>query len=145
MAVRIEGERIIDATREQVFEALTDPEVVAQTVPLVESWNASDADHWDMVVRVPLPLAKSLKLSFHVVERRPPEHARLRASGGGLLGGADVESRFDLTDEGGGRTRVKFVAELEFRGALAPAERLLEPVAQRQAEKTLDAIERRVT
>jgi carbon monoxide dehydrogenase subunit G len=141
MTVRIEGERLIDAPRERVFEALTDPHVVAETVPLVESCQVRDADHWDLIVKVPLPMAPTLELSFAVVEKRPPEHARLKSSGGGLIGGADVESRFDLTDEGG-RTRVRFVAELRFRGALAPVERMLEPVAQRQAERTLDAIER---
>src|SRR4051812_25448811 len=143
MSVRIEGERVIEAPREQVYAALTDPEVVAQTVPLVESFDVKDADHWDMVVRVPLPMAKTLKLSFEVVERRPHEHAGLRAKGGSMIAGASVESRFDLSDAPGG-TLVRFKADLSFRGALAPAERLLEPIAQRQAEKTLDAIERSV-
>jgi carbon monoxide dehydrogenase subunit G len=144
MSVRIEGERVIDAPRDRVFAALTDPEVVSQTMPFVESWEARDADHWEMVVKVPLALKPSLKLAFEVVEKRPPEHARLRATGGGLGGGAVLDSRFDLTAEGAG-TRVRIVAELGFRGALAPAERMLEPVAQRQAERTLDAIERRVS
>ena len=36
------------------------------------------------------------------------------------------------------------MAELQFRGALAPVERMLEPLAQRQAERTLDAIEQHV-
>ena len=143
MTVRIEGERLIDAPRERVYQALTDPEVVAATVPLVESCEVRDADHWELVVRVPLPMAPTLKLAFAVVERRAPEYARLKSSGGGLIGGADVESRFDLTEEGAG-TRVKFVAELQFRGALAPVERMLEPLAQRQAERTLDAIEQHV-
>jgi carbon monoxide dehydrogenase subunit G len=143
VTVRIEGERLIDAPRERVFAALTDPEVVAATVPLVERYDVRDPEHWDVVVRVPLPMAPTLKLAFEVVEKRPPEHARLRSHGGGLMGGADVTSSFDLTEEGT-RTRVRFHAELQFRGALGPAERLLEPVAQRQAERTLDAIERHV-
>jgi carbon monoxide dehydrogenase subunit G len=143
MSVRIEGERLIDAPRERVYAALTDPEVVAQTMPFVESWEARDADHWEMVVKVPLPVAPTLKLAFEVVDRRPPEHARLRSTGGSMMAGAALDSRFDLAAEGAG-TRVRFVAELSFRGALAPAEKLLEPVAQRQAERTLDAIERRV-
>jgi carbon monoxide dehydrogenase subunit G len=109
----------------------------------VESWEARDADHWEMVVKVPLPVAPTLKLAFEVVDRRPPEHARLRSTGGSMMAGAALDSRFDLAAEGAG-TRVRFVAELSFRGALAPAEKLLEPVAQRQAERTLDAIERRV-
>jgi carbon monoxide dehydrogenase subunit G len=143
MSVRIEGERVVDAPRDEVYAALTDPEVVAQTVPLVESFEIKDADHWEMVVKLPLPMARPLKLAFEVVERRPPDHARLRSNGGGMLGGADVESSFDLSDAPGG-TRVRFHAELSFRGALAPVERMLEPVAQRQAERTLDAIERSV-
>lgn len=144
MSVRIEGERLIDAPRERVFEALTDPSVVAATVPLVEKLETRDADHWDLHVKVPLPAAPMLKLSFSIVERRPPERARLNATGGGLMGGAAVDSQFDLAEEGT-RTRVRFVADLTFRGALAPAERLLEPVAKRQAERTLDAIERTVS
>jgi carbon monoxide dehydrogenase subunit G len=143
MSVRIEGDRLIDAPRERVFEALTDPAVIAETVPLVESWEARGPDSWDMIVKLPLPLAKPLKLSFEVVEKRPPEHASMRSRGGGLVGGASVESRFDLTEEGG-KTRVRFVADLTFRGALAPAEKLLEPIAERQAKRTLDAIEQHV-
>ncbi len=143
MSVRVEGERVVEATRDEVFAALTDPSVVVQTVPLVESYEAHDADHWDVVVKPPLPLSKPLKLSFEVVEKRPPEFARLHSKGGGPMGGATVESSFRLTEAPGG-TLVRFVAELSFHGMLAPAERLLEPVAQRQAEKTLDAIEQRV-
>jgi carbon monoxide dehydrogenase subunit G len=143
VSVRVHGERLIDAPREEVFAALTDPEVVAQTVPLVEETRVIDATHWELTLRVPLPMAKTLKLAFEVVDKRPPEHARLRAKGGGMLGGADVDSSFDLTEAPGG-TLVRFTAEIAFRGALAPAERLLEPVAERQAQRTLDAIERRV-
>lgn len=143
MSVRVEGERVVSAPREEVFAALTDPAVVAETLPFVESFTVRDADHWDMIVKLPLAIARPLKLSVEVVERRPYEHAQLRSKGGGLVGGATVDSSFDLSDAPGG-TRVRFHAVLAFRGALAPVERLLEPIAQRQAEKTLDAIERSV-
>src|SRR4051812_17026285 len=144
MSVRIEGERLIDAPRERVYEALTNPEVVAATVPMVERVDVRDAEHWDLVVKVPLPMAPTLKLSVSVVEKQRPERARLHATGGGFVGGSTVDSKFELAAEGS-KTRIHFVADLEFRGALAPAERLLEPTAQRQAERTLDAIERSVT
>ncbi len=143
VSVRVEGERVVAATREEVFAALTDPEVVAETIPFVERCDVRDGDHWALVVKPPLPLARSLRLAFEVVEKRPPAFARLHAAGGGLAGGAEVDSSFELEQRQGG-TLVRFRADLSFRGALAPAERLLEPVAQRQAERTLDAIERRV-
>jgi carbon monoxide dehydrogenase subunit G len=143
VSVRINGERQIDAPRERVFAALTDPEVVMKTVPLVERCDVKDADHWDVIVKVPMPLAPSLKLSFEVLERRPPDHAKLSAAGGaGMVGGADVVSTFDLTEQAGG-TLVRFAAEITFNGALAGLDKMLEPVAKRQSEKTLDAIEQR--
>lgn len=142
MSVRINGERHIEAPREQVYAALTDPAVVMKTVPLVERYDVKDADHWDVVVKVPMPLAPTLTLSFEVVEKRPPEHAKLRSHGGGMIGGADVVSTFDLTEQAGG-TLLRFHAEISFRGALSGLERMLEPVAKRQSEKTLDAIEQR--
>ena len=142
MSIRIHGERHIDAPRERVFAALTDPDVIVKSVPLVERYEAKDADHWTVVVKVPMPMVPDLKLSFEVVEKRPPEHARLRSTGGGLMGTADVDSTFDLTEQSGG-TLVRFEAELTFKGAFAGLERMLEPVAQRQSQKTLDAIEQR--
>jgi carbon monoxide dehydrogenase subunit G len=144
MTVRIEGERHIDAPRERVFAALTDPAVVAETIPFVERWETTGADSWRLVVKPPLPLSPALPLDFRIVESRPPGHAKLRAKGGRLGSGAEVESSFELVEQEGGGTLVRFHAELAFTGMLAPAERLLEPIAERQAQKTLAAIERHV-
>ena len=142
MSVRIQGERQIDAPREHVYATLTDPAVVAATIPLVERYEQRDADHWTVVVKIPLPLSPTVPIEFEVVEKRPPEYARLRAAGGKFGGSVDVVSRFELSESGSG-TLVRFQAELSFHGTLAPVEKMLEPVAQRQAEKTLDAIEQR--
>jgi carbon monoxide dehydrogenase subunit G len=140
VSVRIQGERHLDAPREEVFAALTDPAVVASTIPFVEGFARRGEDRWKLTVKPPLPIAPALELDFEVVEKRPPEHARLQASGGKLGSGVSVVSSFDLSESSGG-TLVRFTAELSFSGVLAPAEKMLEPIAQRQAEKTLDAIE----
>jgi carbon monoxide dehydrogenase subunit G len=143
MAVRIEGERHIDAPRAAVFAALTDPSVVAQTIPFVERCDARGPNKWQLTVKAPLPLVPAIPLDFEIVEQRAPEHARLHAEGRKLGSGAEVDSSFHLTEQSGG-TLVRFRAELRFYGALAPLERMLEPVAERQAQKTLAAIEGRV-
>lgn len=134
----VEGERHFAAPPERVYELLLDPEVVASALPAVRSHRALDADHWIAKVKAPLPLAPALTIRFEVVERRPPEHAELRAHGAG----ADVSSTFDLVAEGRG-TLMNWRTELRFSGVLA---RLggpgLEAIAQRQAGRTLDAVER---
>jgi len=134
----VEGERRFAASPERVFELVTSPDVIASAMPLVRSHQVIDADHWFAKVKPPFPLAPTLTIRFEVEERRAPEHAALHAHGGG----ADVRSRFDLADESGS-TLMRWRTELQLTGVLG---RLAGPglhaVAHRQAERTLDAVER---
>jgi carbon monoxide dehydrogenase subunit G len=134
----VEGQRRFAAPPERVFALLTDPDVVASAIPLVRSHSVIDAEHWNARVKPPLPLAPSITIRFEVLDRRPPEHAALHAHGGG----ADVHSTFDLAPDHDG-TVMRWRTELHLTGLL---ERLsghgLEALAHRQAERTLDAVER---
>ncbi|HEX7084247.1 MAG TPA: SRPBCC family protein [Gaiellaceae bacterium] len=134
----VEGERWFAAPPERVFALLTDPDVIASALPAVRSHRIVHDDLWEAKVKVPLPLAPSLKIRFEVQERRPSTHAALRARGPG----ADVLSRFDLSDHDGG-TRMHWRTELALSGVLGRlAGPGLDAVARRQAERTLDAVER---
>ncbi len=134
----MEGQRRFAAPPERVFELLTAPDVIASAIPAVRGHRVLDADHWEAKVRPPLPLAPGVTIRFEVLERRPPEHAALRAHGAG----ADVTSRFDLSAVDGG-TLMRWQTELHLTGLLS---RLgghgLEGMAENQAARTLDAVER---
>ena len=136
----VDGERRFDAPRERVFELLISPDVIAAAMPAVRSHKVIDRDHWQAKVKPPLPLAPTLTIRFEVLDRREPEHARLRAHGGG----ADVASTFDLTDEDG-MTVMRWRTDLHLTGVL---DRLagagLDVIARRQAERTLDEVTRRL-
>jgi carbon monoxide dehydrogenase subunit G len=137
MAV-VDGQRRFAAPPERVFALLTDPNVVASAMPAVRGHTVIDADHWYAKVKPPLPFAPSITIRFEVLDRRPPEHAALHAHGAG----ADVTSTFDLTSDGDG-TLMHWRTEIKLSGLLSrfhgPG---LEAVAQRQAARTLDAVER---
>ena len=134
------GERRFDAPRERVFELLTSPDVIAAAMPAVRGHQVVDADHWRAKVKPPLPLAPAVTIHFEVLDRRPPAHARLHAHGGG----ADVTSTFDL-DDVDGSTLMRWQTELHLTGLLGRlAGPGLEPVARRQAERTLDEVTRRL-
>ena len=134
----VAGERRFDAPPERVYELLTRPDVIASALPAVRNYDVVDADHWRAKVKPPLPLAPALTIRFEVVERRPPSHAALHAQGGG----ADVTSTFDLTAEGES-TVLRWRTELRLTGVLGRlAGPGLEAAAQRQAARTLDAVER---
>jgi carbon monoxide dehydrogenase subunit G len=136
----VHGERRFDASRERVFELLTSPDVVLAGLPAVRSHQVVDADHWQAKVKPPLPLAPSVKIHFELVERREPDHAELRAHGGGT----NVRSTFDLEDDGGA-TLMRWHTELHLGGPLGMvAGHGLDAVARRQAERTLDEVTRRL-
>jgi carbon monoxide dehydrogenase subunit G len=136
----VQGERRFEAPRERVFELLTSPDVIAAAMPMVRSHTVLDADHWVAKVKPPLPLAPAITIHFEVQQRRPPEHAALRAHGGG----ADVLSTFDLEDEGGA-TLMRWHTELKLSGVLGRlAGPGLDAVAHRQAARTLDEVRRRL-
>ena len=137
MAV-VEGQRRFAAPPERVYALLTDPDVIASAMPAVRGHTVVDADHWEAKVKPPIPLAPSVTIRFEVRERRPFEHAALHAHGGG----ADVHSTFDLAPDGDG-TLMRWRTELHLTGLLERvAGHGLDAVAQRQAGRTLDAVER---
>jgi uncharacterized protein len=134
----VEGQRRFAAPPERVFRLLTDPDVIARALPAVRGHTVIDADHWDAKVKPPLPLAPSITIHFAVLDRRPPEHAALHAHGGGV----DATSTFDLAEDGGG-TVMHWRTEIRFSGLLSHvAGPGLDVVAERQAQRTLDAVER---
>lgn len=135
--MQVEGERSFAAPPERVFAALATPGVIVGAVPSLRELRVDDETHWTAKVKPPLPFAPSLTIRFEVVERRPPSHASLHAAGGG----ARVASDFDLEADGAGGTRMRWSATVELSGLLyAFAGPGLEPLARRQAERTLDRI-----
>jgi len=77
--VRIHGERRFDAPPGAVYEALTDPEQLAEAFSAIERVDAGE-DEWTVVVRPPVPGLR-LKFSVRLEDLRDGEHARLRAWG----------------------------------------------------------------
>jgi carbon monoxide dehydrogenase subunit G len=140
----IDGERTFGAPREVVFEALTDPELLAGMVPGVESVEVETPERWSACVRSPLGRGPSLPMRFQLVERRAPGHAGLRAKGGRFGAGIEVASDFALEDEGG-TTRMLWRAEIKLGGLLRALDgHGFEHVARRQAERSLDRLAARV-
>lgn len=142
--MRIEGERTFAARPEVVFEALTDPELLAGMVPGVERVEVETEDRWTAIVSSPLGKGPSLPLRFELTERRPPERAGLRAKGARMGAKIAVATNFELGAAAEG-TRMRWNAEITLGGLLRALDGPgFEPVARRQAEKTLDRLAQRV-
>jgi carbon monoxide dehydrogenase subunit G len=112
--------------------------VIASAIPAVRSHRVIDPDHWVAKVKPPLPFAPSMTIRFEVLDRRPGEHAALHAHGAG----ADVTSTFELTADADGPL-MRWQTEIHLSGLLQRfAGGGLDGLSQRQANRTLDAVER---
>jgi carbon monoxide dehydrogenase subunit G len=140
--VVIGGTREFNAPRERVWELLVDPKVLIDFLPHVQDLHVSDDTHWSAEMRLPKsPVA--LTLNFELVEQTPPEHALLNAKGKRLGASVDVRTAFDLTDVEGA-TAMAWSADIGLGGMLNRLAPALQPVAERQAVKFLDDLERRL-
>ncbi|MFN2468984.1 MAG: CoxG family protein [Gaiellaceae bacterium] len=140
--MRIEGRRDFAAAREDVFDALVDPELIAGTMPGLERLDLSGPDRWTGTIK--LSVAPRMKVSFEIREQRRPEHARLHARGKGLGAGITLDTSFDLAGPDG-RTSMRYVADFSLSGMLGRlGEATLRPIAERQVGKLLRAVEDRV-
>src|SRR4051812_17661219 len=140
--MRIEGSRSFAASREQVWDALVDPQLLGEFLPGLESLKIKDEAHWSAVMRLPMSPV-SLNLDFELRERNRPAHAVLAANGKRLGASADVRTNFDLAEVATGTTMTWF-ADVELGGMLGRLAPAMRPVAQRQAEKFLDKLEKKL-
>src|SRR5437868_5817446 len=115
--MRIGGERSFAAPRAEVFEALTDPELLAGMVPGVERVDVESHERWTATVASPLGKGPSLPLRFRLVACTPPAHAGLHAKGGKLGAKIEVTSDFALEDDGSS-TLMRWNAEIRLGGLL---------------------------
>jgi uncharacterized protein len=139
--VHIAGERHFEATPDEVYRALTDPDELRHAFSAIERVDADDPE-WTVVVRAPVPGGFPLKFSVHFEELREPEHARLRAWGKSLGGRIAVDSSFDLVPEGAG-TLMRWSAEIDAAGIFSGlGSQALGPVAKLQADRALGRLAR---
>jgi carbon monoxide dehydrogenase subunit G len=141
--VHIEGVKRFAAPRERVWDALVDPELLAGFLPGVQSLDVYDDAHWAALMRLPHSPV-SLTVEFELRERARPERAVLDARGKRFGAALTAHTAFDLAPDGE-ETEMTWAADIDFGGALKRVTPVLRPVAQQQAERFLDRLNRRLT
>jgi carbon monoxide dehydrogenase subunit G len=141
--VHIEGVKRFAAPRERVWDALVDPELLAGFLPGVQSLDVYDDAHWAALMRLPHSPV-SLTVEFELRERARPERAVLDARGKRFGAALTAHTAFDLAPDGE-ETEMTWAADIDFGGALKRVTPVLRPLAQQQAERFLDRLDRRLT
>lgn len=140
--MRFSGTERISASRERVWQFLTNPDAVAQCVPDVEALDVIDASRFKAQVKAGIGPVRG-KFGFDVVwqELSQPSHARMTAQGKTGGSAVTVDSRMDLAEVDEGATDLAWSADVVVHGMIASVgARLLDGFARKQTEQFFGCI-----
>lgn len=140
--MKLAGEYVFNGSREEVWELVRDPEVLATALPGTQSLNQVSENEYEgeMNVRVG-PVAGVFSGRVVVSDEIPPESYTLSVEGKGKPGFARGSGHVQLVDRGDGTTLIKYEGGVEIGGRIASVgQRLLDTVSKSMIRQGLEAL-----
>ena len=143
--MQINGEHRFAGPRPLLYQMLLDPEVLAATLPGVQSFDEVGPDTYESSMRVGIAAVRgTYQGRVEVSERIPEESFRLRIEGSGRPGGGTADARVRL-EEAGNQTVMHYQADVRARGTIARlGNRLMGGAARLLIGQFCKAIEQRI-
>lgn len=145
--MHMSGEQRIAASRQRVWEALNDPEVLRQCIPGCQSLTKEADDRLAAVAEVKIgPIGARFKGLVTLSDLDPPNGYRISGQGsGGVAGSAKGGATVRLRDEGGA-TVLSYDVEAQVGGRMAQlGGPLIDATARQMAQKFFAKFEDVVT
>jgi carbon monoxide dehydrogenase subunit G len=140
--MELAGEFVFDGTREQVWELVRDPQVLASVLPGTQSMNQVSECEYEgrMHVRVG-PISGVFAGRVLVSDEKPPASYTLSVEGRGAAGFGTGTGQVQLADRGDGTTLMQYQGELQIGGKLAGVgQRMVETVAKSMTRQGLESL-----
>lgn len=140
--MKIEGTHKIQAPRERVFQALTDPAILQKCIPGCEELQKTAENQYTAKLSAGVGSIKSVfTATVSLDELSPPAHYKLIIEGKGQPGFVKGSGGFDLAEQDGG-TEVKYSGDVNVGGLIASVgQRMLQGAARMMASKFFSALE----
>ena len=140
--MKIDGTQKLHALREQVYSALTDPNILQRCIPGCESLEKTAEDTYAAILKAGVGSIKgAFKGTVRLEDTRPPEHYRIVVEGKGIVGFAKGSATFDLLEQDGG-TLINYSGELQVGGTIAGVgQRMIQAAAKMMAGRFFTALE----
>jgi carbon monoxide dehydrogenase subunit G len=145
--MELTGERLIQAPRERVWQALNDPEVLKECIAGCETLERSGPDAFAAVVAVRVgPVSARFKGALRMTDIVAPEKYTLHFDGqGGVAGFGKGSADVVLAEEGPQQTRLRYAARAQVGGKMAQVgSRLIDATAGKMTEAFFSAFEARL-
>jgi hypothetical protein len=135
--MELKGEKRIAASREKVYEALNDPEVLKQSIPGCQSLTKKSDTEFEAAVGIKIgPVKANFKGEVELSDLNPPENYTISGEGkGGTAGHARGSAKVNLVEDGDG-TILKYDVNAAVGGKLAQlGARLIDSTAKKLAQQ----------
>src|SRR5919206_3324910 len=136
MAMTMNGEVQLSATRDKVWAMLNDPEVLKSCIPGCEQLDKNSDTEFQAIASVKVgPVKARWKGKVRLLDLDPPNSYRISGEGeGGVAGFAKGGARVSLVDKDGG-TLLSYNVEAQVGGKLAQlGQRLINSAAKKTAD-----------
>jgi carbon monoxide dehydrogenase subunit G len=142
--MRIEGEYTFGGPREDVWEMVRDPEVLATCLPGTQSLKLVGNNEYEGEMQVHIgPIAGVFSGRLVVSDEVPPESCTLAVEGKGKPGFVNGTGKVRLSEHGDNQTLMTYEGEVQIGGRLAGVgQRMIDTVSKsmiRQGLEVLDA------
>jgi carbon monoxide dehydrogenase subunit G len=140
--VNIEGEYIFDGSREQVWEIMRDPEVLASALPGTQSLDQVSENEYqgEMQVRIG-PVADLFSGNVAISDEVPPESLTMTVEGRGKPGFVKGTGAVKLIAQETDKTLMQYQGDMQVGGRLASVgQRMMDSVSKSLLKQGLDSI-----
>ena len=141
--MKIDGDYLFKAPREDVWEIILDPEVLATALPGTKRLEKVGENEYqgEMNVRVG-PVAGLFSGKLDISNEVPPESLTMTVDGRGTPGFLNGTGNVTLNDQGDGTTLMKYEGDVNIGGKLAGVgQRLLDSASKSTIRQGLEALD----
>ncbi|MGY1624471.1 carbon monoxide dehydrogenase subunit G [Geodermatophilus sp. SYSU D00965] len=145
--MNLDGSAVLHADPEKVWSVITDPAVLARTIPGCESLERTGDDEYRMNVSVGVGAIKGTYAGeVRLTDQQRPKSYVMHASGAGAPGNARAQVTINLEPTDAGTTTLTYSADAVIGGPVAGVgQRMITGVAKRMAGQFFKAIDDELT
>lgn len=145
--MNLDGSAVLNADREKVWSVITDPAVLARTIPGCLSLEQVGDDEYRMNVSVGVGAIKGTYAGeVRLADQQRPSSYVMHASGAGGPGQVKAVVPIELVDNGDGTTTLTYSADAVVGGPVAGVgQRMITGVAKRMAAQFFSAVDEELT
>ena len=146
MAIRLEKKYILDISQQNVWEAILDPETLAEILPNCKSLDPIGDNNFDANIEIKIgPIKGQFKSNLSLFDLDPPNGYKFDVNGDGSKGQMRGAGEIQLSSQDDG-TEFIFTATGSVSGIIARVgQRLIEATGKRLMDQGFENFKKRIT